>query len=92
LVLFFSFLLFFFLWSGADRKKQLSHQPPQARILPMVSRPKKIKKNLKKYLFFLKKVLTFGISDAIMSIATTKQLNTKTAPAQRVAKATTGRA
>jgi hypothetical protein len=58
----------------------------------MVSRPKKIKKNLKNYLFFLKKVLTFGIRHDIMSVATTKQLNTKTAPARRVAKATTGRA
>jgi hypothetical protein len=41
---------------------------------------------LKKYLFFFKKVLTFGGRDDIMSVATTKQLNTKTAPARRVAK------
>ncbi len=43
-------------------------------------------KKLKKILIFFEKVLTIGIRHDIMSVATTKQLNTKTAPARRVAK------
>jgi len=86
---FFSFLLFFLLvWCRSEKtgggipataigaKKVFSCLRSPTAINPhSVNVPalKKIKKNLKKYLFFFEKVLTIGTSDDIMSITTEYQ-------------------